>query len=114
MTLVRALIAGANVLCFKTRLYQVMTLVRALIAGANVPEYDVEEEEHAGPLQVPPNALCGSQCRVIRIKAEEQSLSEHIKGKAYKDVFVELLQKFNLLCLGLHRAIDWYVYLNIV
>ncbi|XP_063691670.1 calcium-activated potassium channel subunit alpha-1-like isoform X7 [Bolinopsis microptera] len=87
---------------------EVMTLVRALIAGANVPEYDAEDEEHSGPLQVPANALCGSQCRVIRIKAEEPSLSEHIKGKAYKDVFVELLQKFNLLCLGLHRAIDWH------
>ena len=85
-----------------------MTLVRALIAGANVPEYDNEDEEHNGPLTVPPNALCGSQCRVIRIKAEEQSLSEHIKGKTYEAVFVELLQKFNLLCLGLHRAIDWY------
>ncbi|KAL5272746.1 hypothetical protein ACHWQZ_G000808 [Mnemiopsis leidyi] len=88
---------------------EVMTLVRALIAGANVPEYDAEDEEHSGPLQVPANALCGSQCRVIRIKAEEPSLSEHIKGKAYKDVFVELLQKFNLLCLGLHRAIDWHL-----
>lgn len=33
---------------------------------------------------------------------------EHIQGKAYKDVFVELLTKFNLLCLGLHRAIDWH------
>lgn len=87
---------------------EVMTLVRALIAGANVPEYDNDDEEHNGPLQVPPNALCGSQCRVIRIKAEEPSLSEHIKGKTYESVFVELLQKFNLLCLGLHRAIDWW------
>eukprot|EP00116_Pleurobrachia_bachei_P004840 sb/3465102/ len=87
---------------------EVMTLVRALIAGANVPEYDYDEEDHAGPLNIPPNALCGSQCRVIRIKAEEPSLSEHIKGKAYKNVFIELLQKFNLLSLGLHRSIKWH------
>ena len=87
---------------------EVMTLVRALIAGANVPEYENDDEDQQGPLQVPPNALCGSQCRVIRIKAEEPSLSEHIQGKSYESVFVELLQKFNLLCLGLHRAIDWF------
>lgn len=40
---------------------EVMTLVRALIAGANVPEYDHDDDEQTGPLQVPPNALCGSQ-----------------------------------------------------
>jgi len=29
-------------------------------------------------------------------------------GKLYAQVFSELLAKFNLLCLGLHRAINWF------
>lgn len=87
---------------------EVMTLVRALIAGANVPEYENDDEDLTQPVQMAPGALCGSQCRVIRIKAEEPSLSEHIVGKLYAQVFSELLAKFNLLCLGLHRAINWF------